>query len=62
MENPLPLIFLGQITYQNTFKDTLIFRSKNFQIQSPKKDYPRSHRDDGSLVKKVFVIWAFKYR
>ena len=50
MENPLPLIFLGQITYQNTFKDTLIFRSKNFQNQSPKKDYPRSHRDDGSLV------------
>ena len=48
MGNPMPLIFLGQITYQNTFKNTLILRSRKFQNKFPKKSYPRSRRDDGS--------------
>ena len=57
MKNPIPLVFLGQIISRNTFKDTIILRSVNFQNQSPRKGYVSSLGHDGILVRKVFTIF-----
>ena len=55
MENPIPLIFLGQIISRNPFKDTIILRSVNSPNQPPRKGYLSSLGHDGSLVKNVFL-------
>ena len=58
--NPILLIFLEQITYQNTFKDILILKSVHFQNKSSKKGYSRFRRNGGSLAKIFFCNWSLQ--